>query len=333
MKVGAFNAPFAGNMSLDATLSYFATLGLQAIEIGTGNYPPGNHCHPGKLLERPDDLDLFLASIKEHGLVLSALSCHGNPLHPSKKTANAHHEVFVDTVALAKKIRERDDWDVVVNGFSGLPAGGPKDKTPNWVVAPWPEDHLAALEYQWNEVAIPYWRHAHQLLCDAGVDFCIEMHPNMLVYTPDSLMRLRQECGSRICANFDPSHLWWQGINVPGAVRWFNDADGYGGNVIRHCHGKDCKVYDSVLARKGVLDTLHYGDEINRAWIFRTVGYGHGEEVWRDVISTLRMCGYDGVISLEHEDSLMSSKEGFEKGVAFLDELVLKQDKGAMTWA
>ena len=78
---------------------------------------------------------------------------------------------------------------------------------------------------------------------------------------------------------------------------------------------------------------MSYGDEINRSWIFRTVGYGHGEDFWRNFVSELRLAGYDGVLSIEHEDSLMSVEEGFAKAVAFLKDVLLYQSPGKMYWA
>ena len=102
---------------------------------------------------------------------------------------------------------------------------------------------------------------------------------------------------------------------------------------IWHVHAKDCRIEPATALVNGVLDTKHYGDELHRSWIFRTVGYGHGEEVWRDIISTLRLIGYDGVLSIEHEDSLMSTGEGLAKGVEFLKGLIIKEKTGAMWWA
>jgi len=81
------------------------------------------------------------------------------------------------------------------------------------------------------------------------------------------------------------------------------------------------------------LDTKPYSDEINRSWLFRTVGYGHGMEVWKDMISNLRLVGYDHVLSIEHEDSLMSVDEGFKKAVAFLKECVISEERAKMWWA
>ncbi len=327
MKIGALTAAWS-DQPLEQVLDFFAESGLQAVEIGAGAYPGNAHCDASKLNADAKARKAFVAALESRGLTLSALSVHGNPLHPNKKIAQAHHEAFVQAVTLAGKI-----GCPCVNGFSGLPGGCPTDKTPNWVVAPWPEDHLQALEYQWG-VAVEYWKAQAKLLEKNDVCFCIEMHPNFLVYNPETLVKLREAVGSdRICANFDPSHLFWQGINPSDAIRYLAAKAKGARSFIQHVHAKDSLVYEWNAKVNGVLDTKHYGDEINRAWIFRTVGYGHDDFVWKDIISTLRMIGYDGVLSIEHEDSLMSRDEGFLKAIAFLKDAAIFEPPSAMTWA
>jgi sugar phosphate isomerase/epimerase len=327
MKIGSLSAAWGGQ-PLEEVLDFFAGAGLQAVEIGAGAFPGTAHCDPAKLNKDPKACAAFVKAIEKRGLVLSALSVHGNPLHPSPKIANAHRKAFREAVKLAGSIGVK-----CVNGFSGLPAGSPEDKVPNWVVAPWPDDHLNALNYQWG-VAAEYWKTEAKLLEKNDVCFCIEMHPNFLVYNPETLVKLREAVGSdRICANFDPSHLFWQGIDPSAAIRWLGEKGKGARSYFQHVHAKDSLVYEWNSKVNGVLDTKHYGDEINRGWIFRTVGYGHDYTVWKDMVSTLRMVGYDGVLSIEHEDSLMSSNEGFLKAIAFLKECLIFEAPSEMSWA
>ena len=140
------------------------------------------------------------------------------------------------------------------------------------------------------------------------------------------ILRIRKECGSNLGANFDPSHFFWQGIDPIKAVRALEGA-------IHHVHAKDTGLYPINADTNGYLDTKPYSDEKNRSWIFRTVGYGHGADFWADFVSTLRMVGYDGTLSMEHEDSLMTPAEGLRKGVEFLQNIVIQQPKGKVTWA
>ena len=320
MKVGVMMALF-GKQTLDQALEIVAKAGVEAVEIGAGNYPGSPHCPADELLQSQVVLNNWKAKIRDKGLEISALSCHGNPLHPDQKFANANHEVHRRTVKLARKL----GVEVVIN-FSGCPGDSDKATAPNWVTCPWPPDFSHVVKWQWEKKAIPYWRREAKFAKDNGIKLAFEMHPGFVVYNTETLLRLREACGENIGANFDPSHLWWQGMDPVASLRKL-------GPAVFHVHAKDCKVDPFNTAVNGVLDTKHYGDEIHRSWIFRTVGYGHSEEVWRDLISTLRLIGYDGVLSIEHEDSLMSTGEGFMKAVQFLKGLLIKEKTGTMWWA
>ena len=203
-----------------------------------------------------------------------------------------------------------------------------QDKTPNWVTCPWPDDFSHIVEYQWNEVLVPYWKKMTAFAAEHGIKkIAFEMHPGFCVYNPETLMKLRNLVGSDLIgANFDPSHLFWQGIDPVYAIRYL-------GKAIYFFHAKDTKIDEINTKTHGVLDTKHYGDEIHRSWIFRSVGYGHDYQVWKDMMSALRMVGYDDAISIEHEDSLMTPNEGLQKAIAFLKEVLMYEDKGAMWWA
>jgi len=319
MKLGVFTALFGGR-SLDEALDYIVESGLEAVEIGTGNYPGNPHCPLGELLASKRKRDEWKAKITDRGLVISALSCHGNPLHPNRRIAAQHDKVFRDTIRLARRLGVRE----VIN-FSGCPGDKDGAKYPNWVVCPWPPDFTEMVNWQWEKKVIPYWKAAARLARNNGIKVGLEMHPGFVVYSPETMMRLRDAAGKNIGANFDPSHLFWQGIDPIASLRFLGDA-------VFHVHAKDCAIYAPVKLT-GVLDTKSYADEMHRSWIFRTVGYGHGYDFWKDFVSTLRLIGYDGVISIEHEDSLMSVNEGFQKAVEFLKDVLLKEKPGEMWWA
>ena len=305
------------------TLEKLKDLGVEAAEIGAGGFPGKAHCDPEVLLNDAKALDTFKDAFKKTGIDLCALSCHGNPVHPNADVAKTFHDDFVNTVLLAEKL----GVDTVIT-FSGCPGGAPGDTTPNWATCPWPDDFLAVLDYQWNDVLIPYWEKTSRFALDHGVNhIAFEMHPGFCVYNPETMMKIRKAVGPVLGANFDPSHLVWQGIDPVAAIRYLGDA-------IYHVHAKDTKIDDINTARIGVLDTKHYSDEINRAWVFRTCGFGHGEDYWRDMISALRLVGYDRVLSIEHEDSLMSIDEGLAKAVDFLKPLIIHDPKPTtMSWA
>ncbi len=321
MKLGVF-AVLLSNQSLEDALKYLSESGVQAVELGTGGYPGNAHVNPGELLKDENKIDELKNVVKKYNMEISALSCHGNPVHPQKEVADVFNKDFENTVLLAEKL----GLNRVVT-FSGCPGGSPSSKYPNWVTCPWPDDFLKILDYQWNEVLIPYWEKAVKFANDHGVDkICLEMHPGFCVYNPETLLKLRAAVGGTIGANYDPSHLFWQGMDAVAPIRKL-------GPAIYHFHAKDVKIDELNTAVNGVLDTKHYGDEINRSWIFRSVGYGNNYQVWKDIISNLRMVGYDDVLSIEHEDSLMSPNEGLQKAIAFLKEVMVFEDTGEMWWA
>ncbi len=319
MKLGLLTVLF-GNLTLDEVIKKIKPMGIESIELGTGNYPGDAHL---KLdwLNSPSKLKEFKQKFDDQGITISALSCHGNPLHPVKKIADAHAEASRKTILLAEKLGVR-----TVNDFSGCPGDSESSKYPNWVTCFWPPDYPEILKWQWEKKVIPYWKKRAKFAEDHGVRIAFEMHPGFVVYSPETLLRLRAAAGPALGCNFDPSHLFWQGIDPCAAIRALGDA-------IFHVHAKDTRLYDANYKVNGVLDTKPYSDEKNRAWIFRTVGYGHGREFWTDLISTLQMVGYNDVLSIEHEDSLMSVEEGLSKAARFLNELLIKEKLTGMWWA
>ena len=320
MKLSVF-AVLLQDKSFDEACAYLASKGVQAVEIGCGGFPGDAHCKPLELLNDETKLQAFKDTLARHHLDIAALSVHGNAVHPDKAVAEKAHTEFENAVLLAEKL----GVETVVT-FSGCPGGCPEDKTPNWVTCPWPDDYTHILEYQWNEVLSPYWKKESEFCRAHNVRVAFEMHPGFCVYNPETMMRIRKACGDNIGANFDPSHLFWQGIDPVAAIRYLGDA-------IFYFHAKDTKIDEINTGINGVLDTKPYSDEIHRSWIFRSVGYGHAHQTWKDMMSALRMVGYDGPISIEHEDSLMTPSEGLNKAIAMLKDVMMFEAKGPMWWA
>jgi len=320
MKLGVFTT-LLSNVPFEDALKFFKSLGIEMIEIGCGGYPGNAHANPAVLLNDEAELEKFKALVAKYGLEISALSCHGNPVHPNKEIAAKFDKAIRDTILLAEKLGIHQ-----INTFSGCPGDSETSKYPNWVVCPWPDDFTEILEWQWNEVLIPYWKDLVAFAKAHGVNkIALELHPGFCVYNTHSLMRLREAVGPEIGANFDPSHLIWQGMDPVACIKEMGDA-------IFHFHAKDTKVDLRNTSINGVLDTQSYGDLLKRSWVFRTVGYGNDYSYWKDIISALRMVGYDYAISIEHEDSLMSQNEGLTKAVSFLKDVLITEDTGAAWW-
>jgi sugar phosphate isomerase/epimerase len=284
-------------------------LGVQAVEIGTGNFSPAPHCDLNRLLTDAGSRAEFLDAVHRNGLRLSALNCSGNPLHPDPKVSEKAVEITKKTVRLAGLLQVRHV--VCMSGCPGVPGGG---LYPNWVVATWPEDFLELLEWQWSEQVLPFWSKMIELARGEGIQqLCFELHPANCVYNPSSFQRLRTALGPIITANLDPSHFFFQGMDPLAVIRNLGDAIGY-------VHAKDARVEPYNLSLQGSLD-LQPGKPVRElVWAYRTLGYGHDMRFWADFASTLRSVGYDGVLSIEHEDPLMDSEEAISRAVELLKQ-------------
>jgi sugar phosphate isomerase/epimerase len=254
------------------------------------------------------------------GLTISALSCHGNPLHPDPAVARDADALFRQTVRLAEKMQVP-----TVVTFSGCPGDSDAARHPNWITTPWPPEFLDVLEWQWAEKAIPYWQGAAAFAADHGVNIAIEAHPGFVVYNVDTMLKLRAAAGPAVGINFDPSHLFWQGVDMPAAIRALGDC-------VFHVHAKDLAFDRHNVAVNGVLDVKSYRRMTERSWLFRSVGWGHDALVWKEIVSALRLVGYDYVISIEHEDALLSVDEGLNASVDLLSRIILTEPPADPWW-
>ncbi len=320
MKLGLFT-PVFGRLNQQEMLAKVRSLGkIQALELGTGGWPGHDHLDVDALLDREGCAHAFRETMGEAGLTISALSCHGNPLHPDRKTAQSYDELFRKTVRLAHRL----EVPVVIT-FSGCPGDSEEARHPNWVTTPWPPEFLDVLEWQWQEKAIPYWRDAARFAADHGVKVALEAHPGFLVYNVETLLRLRAEVGPNLGINFDPSHFFWQGVDPPAAIRALSAS-------IFHVHAKDVALDRQNIAVNGVIDTKSYGRMTERSWLFRSVGWGHGELEWSRIAAALRLAGYDYVLSIEHEDALASVDDGLKAAIDMLSRVLLTEPPVSAWW-
>jgi sugar phosphate isomerase/epimerase len=320
MKLGLFT-PVFGHLTLDQMLDAVGALRrVEAIEIGTGGWPGASHLDLDGLLANSADATEYRQKIADRGLTISALSCHGNPIHPDAATARDYDEVFRKTVRLAEQIGVH-----VVVTFSGCPGDSAAARHPNWVTTPWPPEFADVLEWQWEERAIPYWSDTARFAADHGVKVALEAHPGFIVYNVDTALRLRAAAGPNLGVNFDPSHFFWQGVDIPAAIRALGDA-------IFHVHAKDVALDRQNVAVNGVIDAKSYRRMAERSWLFRSVGWGHGELEWKRIVSALRLAGYDHVMSIEHEDAFASIGEGLNAAIDLLSRVILKDPPVDAWW-
>ncbi len=321
MKLGIMSGGIAA-LGWEQALAYCKELGLEAVELACGAYGKQHLIDPEALLGDAPARQKLKDDLARHGLTISALSCHGNPVHPDPDEARRHERVQDVVVRLANRLGVG-----VVCTFSGCPGGAPGDRTPNWVTCAWPPEFRRMVDYQWDEVLVPYWRRKATEAKNEGVRIAFEAHPGFAVYNPETLLKLRGLAGDNLGVNLDPSHLFWQGIDPVEAVRVLGEA-----GALYHVHAKDLALDPHNTKVNGVLDTKSYGDLRGRSWVFRTCGYGHGDEFWKAFVSMLRRQGYDHVLSIEHEDSLMSLGEGYAKAAAYLRGVLIHEPAGQAWW-
>ena len=319
MKLGIFT-PVFGKLTTAEMIAKVRSLGLQAVELGTGGWPGSDHLDLDALLQNSAKVREYRQMIQDAGLVISALSCHGNPVHPDRDTAAGYDDVFQKSVRLAEQL----GVSVVVT-FSGCPGDHDGSKHPNWITAPWPPEFLDILEWQWDKKLIPYWSAAARFAQNHGVRIALEAHPGFTVYNVETALRLRQATAPNLGVNFDPSHFFWQGVDVPAAIRAL-------GSSIFHVHAKDVAVDPHNVAVNGVIDAKSYRRLAERSWLFRSVGWGHGDSEWKRVVTALRLAGYDGVLSIEHEDALASIDEGLKTAIDTLRRVVLTERPVEAWW-
>jgi len=154
---------------------------------------------------------------------------------------------------------------------------------------------------------------------------CVEVLPPLLEYAESKNIKLAMENwtatniqnlahwerifevvpNANLGLNFDPSHLLWQDIDYIYAVEKF-------ASRIFHTHGKDTEIND--MKRRTV------GNQGSGWW--RYVIPGLGRVKWGEYIAALRRNGYNGVISIEHEDSALEREEGFLIGKKYLEHFM-----------
>ena len=319
MKLGVMMNCFIKD-TWDVAVKKAGDAGLRAVEPAAGGYLGNAHCKPEVLLKDKDALKRFVDTYTARDMEISALAVHGNPLHPDESIAVEHAKAIINGMKLAEKIDVK-----VLNGFAGCPGAGEDAKYPNWITCPWPPFFGEAVQWQWEMKIIPFWREMAMRLQDSGVKLAFEMHPGDAVYNPETLLMLRNEIGDVVACNFDPSHIFWQGVDPLIALKKLRDA-------IVHVHAKDVLIDEEVVKWRGNIDWKPQSDIMNRAWTFRTLGYGHDRLWWKKFISTLKLVGYDGVLSIEYEDPLMSADEGLRKAVSFMNDVLIFEEAGEMHW-
>lgn len=308
MKIGMVTDSLS-HLPLEQMLDTAVRFGIQGVEFNAANWTSAPHMNLKSLLADKAACETLQSKVRSRGLEIIALNANGNQLHPTEgdKQSTALH----DTIRLAGSL----GVETVVL-MSGLPEGAPGDRMPNWVISSWPPETQVMLKYQWEDRLLPYWHKLAGFAKEQGVTkLAVELHGNQLVYNVPTLLRLRKEIGPVVGANFDPSHLMWMGADPIAAI----DALG---SAIYHTHAKDTFLNKPVCANTSRLENGSLTDIAARAWSYITLGYGNGASWWKDFCYRLRMVGYDGWLSIEHEDVMLGREEGVRKSVELLHSVM-----------
>ncbi|WP_058234669.1 sugar phosphate isomerase/epimerase family protein [Devriesea agamarum] len=332
MKLGAYTACLH-DRPLDAAMNELTRMGLTSLEVNSGGFIPSPHCHVDLLLASQTAREDYLGLIEAAGMELTALNCNGNPLSPSPQVGPKHADDLRRSIELAGKLGVG-----TVVAMSGLPGTDADAHHPAWVVNCWNGSELDVLDYQWS-VAKPFWQQIDALAADTGVVVALELHPQNLVFNPQTFRRFLEVTGaSQIGVEMDTSHLMWQGMDVPAVIRDLGDH-------IVHAAAKDVALGDRGLALKGVLDVdftrVPAGDPgivptgygtwcaawpTDPAWRFVAVGTGHdmrgehGVDYWGQVLGALAEVKPDIAVNIEHEDAAYGRLEGLEISAATLHQ-------------
>jgi sugar phosphate isomerase/epimerase len=307
MKLGFVSDSLSG-MLFQEMLDHATRMGVSGIEVNTGGWSTAPHFNLALMKQSAEARKGFLKAFNERELEVISLNANGNPLHP---TDPAQGECLRDTIRVAGEMGIK-----TVCTMSGLPAGNETDTMPNWIVSSWPPETQEILNYQWEEVLFPFWTEIVALAKENGVErIALELHGNQCVYNVPTLLKLRKVVGSIVGANLDPSHLFWMGADPLVAAEALGEA-------VFHVHAKDTLLNGPVQAINSLLENGSLVDIPARSWSYITLGFGHGEEWWRQFCYRLKMAGYDGWLSIEHEDVLLNSLEGVEKSVALLQAVM-----------
>jgi len=304
MRIG-LNTDSLGQLPFDEMLETVADLGVETVELCCGGWSSAPHVNLDLLMEKESERQNFLATIRDHGLEIDALNCSGNQLAPGER-GKSNDRVVRTTMKLAQLLGVHR---IVM--MSGLP-GGPGDQNANWITTAWPPECHEILRYQWEDIAIPYWRDLVNHARENGIErICVEQHAHQLVYNTETLLKLREAAGEIVGVNFDPSHALWMGGDPLRAIRQLRGA-------IYHVHAKDTRIDPHNSEINTLLETKPNDRVAERSWNYVTLGYGHSELWWRDFVIQLKQNGYDDVLSIEHEDHSLPPLVGVHRSVELL---------------
>ena len=317
MKLGAYTACLH-DQPLEEALSVLGGLGLTSAEINSGGFLPAVHLPIDDLRSSESARSEYLGVYDAAGIELTALNCNGNPLDPDAEGKKQAQDIYTSIEVAALLGVKR------VVTMSGTPGSEPTSTLPVWNVLPWHSAFLRIQDYQWNEVAIPFWKDVQAYAADHDVLVCLEMHPGNVVFNPRTMERLATEIrATHVGAEMDPSHLFWQGIDPTEAVRSL-------GSLVYNAAAKDTRINDLSRVNGNIDDSFTPVPEDDPGWLslggphtlsgwpkdpswdFVAVGRGHDVDWWAAFLTALGEINPDMPVNIEHEDQELPQLAGLE---------------------
>lgn len=317
MKLSIFVNHIFNNYSFEQMLDWVAAHRIEAVELGTGNYPFSKFVPLNELLHNRMKQMSYLKQINDRGLFISAFSAQGNPLHPNSQMAREHHQILINTIDLASEMGVP-----IVNSFSGQPGEPGCGKYPNEPSFDWPQEYPELVNIQWEKVIIPYWKEVARYAESKKVLIAIEMHPGFAVNSPATLLKLRHAVSPIIGACVDASHLWPQGIDPVAAIHILASE-----GALFFFETKDMEFFPENMNYYGLTDIQPTSNIKTRSWTYRTIGYGHDVKTWANIISALARWGYDYVFSIEQSDPIIEGLEGASKAARLINDWLIRNTK------
>jgi sugar phosphate isomerase/epimerase len=311
LKIGVFDAAF-GDLSIEQLIDTIKEFKIEAVEIGSGNDPGNPHCDLDGLLADDSKRRAYMQQFEKNGIMVSAFSCHGNPVHPDTARARREDAVYRKSIDLAAKTGVNH-----VNCFSGCPGDG-TGRHPNWVTTLETDEFVAILKWQWQEVLIPYWKDLNQYARERNVRVGLEMDGGYSVFNVATLLQLRRAAGESIGANLDFSGIFQLGVDPVAVAKKLGEE-----GCLYHMHGKDILLDAQNVGVNGLVDLTPYEDLAHRSWSYGDIGFGHDLATWKAIVEQLKAVGYEHVISIEHESPFTSARVGVAKSVGALEEILL----------
>jgi sugar phosphate isomerase/epimerase len=308
-----------GNMTLEEALAWTAEIGMSGIEISSHT---GGRFDVEQMLQE-NRTEQLIAALDEHGLRVTAVNMsvdgqlllgpHGSDTdHIHAGTAAEKRAFAAERLRLAAQLAARLGAPVV-SGFVGC------EDYSRWF--PWPDPGAwEQMEQGFAQVVTPVLDEFQAL----GVRFAVEPHPRQLVYNTETALRSLELLDGHPAWGFtlDPANLMLAGADPVTFAAELADR-------VLNVHAKDGELVRRHAARSGLLAHGAW-DRADRGFRFRIPGWG--DVAWKQLITELSATGYEGPLTIEHEDPTMAAREGVEKAVQFLRPLRFGERPEGIWW-